>query len=107
MESLDLFGRRVRSIREAGGKTREVVAEDAAITPNYLGEIERGEKWPSLEVIVALGRSFDVSPAAFFEFEAEELDPRILFTRITQVLNDRDTRQLQQVLRLLQALLQS
>jgi len=107
MESLVLFGRKIRSIREAAGRTREVVAEDAAITPNYLGEIERGEKWPSLDVIVSLSKSFAVSPAAFFEFEAEESDPRILRERLARVLKDRNTDQLQQALRLLNALLHS
>jgi len=107
MESLALFGRKIRSIREAGGRTREVVAESAAITPNYLGEIERGEKWPSLEVIAALGKSLEVSPATFFEFEAEEIDSRILRARVNQLLNNRDIEQLQQVLRLLKALLNS
>jgi transcriptional regulator with XRE-family HTH domain len=107
MESLVLFGRKVRSTRESSGKTRETVAEDAAITPNYLGEIERGEKWPSLEIILALSKSFDVSPAAFFEFEAEELDPRILREKLTRLLKDRNTEQLQQALRILTAILQS
>lgn len=107
MESLALFGRKARSIREAGGKTREMVAEAAAITPNYVGEIERGEKWPSLEVLVALGKSLDVSPAAFFEFESEELDPRILREKIFGLLNGRNIEELQQVLCLLTALLKS
>jgi transcriptional regulator with XRE-family HTH domain len=107
MESLVLFGRRVRSIREAGGRTREMVAEDVSITPNYLGEIERGEKWPSLDIIIALSESFAVSPAALFEFEAEVSDPRVLRDKLTRVLKDSNTEQLQQALRLLQALLQS
>ena len=105
MESIVLFGRKVRSIREAAGRTREMVAEDAAITPNYLGEIERGEKWPSLDVIVSLSKTFAVSPAAFFEFEAEESDPRILREKLTRILLDRNTNQLKQALRLLNALL--
>ena len=107
MESLALFGRKVRSIREAGGKTRELIAESAAITPNYLGEIERGEKWPSLEVITALGDSLEVSPATFFEFEDQEVDARILKTRVNQLLDNSDVKQLQQALRLLKALLKS
>ena len=33
------------------------MSEQAGITPNYLGQIERGEKWPALEVIVAIADS--------------------------------------------------
>ena len=106
MENLVLFGKRVRSIRETTGQSRESVAEGAAITPNYLGEIERGEKWPSLEVIVALSQSLNVSPAAFFEFESEEVDPRLLNERLHEILRSRSTEQLQQALRTLKALFQ-
>ena len=107
MESLVLFGRKVRSTRESSGKTRETVAEDAAITPNYLGEIERGEKWPSLDIIIALSESFAVSPPALFEFEAEVSDPRVLREKLSLILKGRNPEQLQQALRLLKALLQS
>jgi len=37
-------------------------AERAEIHPKYLGEIERGEKRPSFEVILALAEALDTSP---------------------------------------------
>lgn len=104
MENLVLFGKRVRSIREVQGHSREFIAEGAAITPNYLGEIERGEKWPSLEVIVAIGKTLNVSPSAFFELESEEVDPRILRERLSELLTGRSTEQLQRALRTMKAL---
>jgi transcriptional regulator with XRE-family HTH domain len=106
MESLVLFGRRVRSVREATGKSRESLAEGASITPNYLGEIERGEKWPSLEVIVALAGALAVSPTTFFELESEEVDPRFLLARLDEILKSRSVEQLQQAVRVLKALFQ-
>jgi transcriptional regulator with XRE-family HTH domain len=106
MESQVLFGSRIRSIREAADLSREVVAERADINANYLGEIERGEKWPSIEIIQRLAGALGVSPSAFLEFEAEEIDPSILLTKLQHVLSNRDTEQLQQALRLLRALFQ-
>lgn len=106
MENLVLFGKRVRSVRETTGESRESVAEIASITPNYLGEIERGEKWPSLEVIVALASALNVSPATFFELESEEVDPRFLLGRLDEILKNRRVDQLQQALRILKALFQ-
>jgi transcriptional regulator with XRE-family HTH domain len=106
MESQVLFGSRIRSIREAADLSREVVAERADINANYLGEIERGEKWPSIEIIQRLAGALGVSPSAFLEFEAEEIDPNILLTKLQHVLSNRDTEQLQQALRLLRALFQ-
>jgi transcriptional regulator with XRE-family HTH domain len=49
MENLVLFGRKVRAVREAHRYSREAAAERAGISATYLGEIERGEKWPSLD----------------------------------------------------------
>jgi transcriptional regulator with XRE-family HTH domain len=99
-----LFGRRIRAIREAASLSRELVAEKADINVNYLGEIERGEKWPSLEVIEQLAKALTVSPVAFFEFEAEEIDPSVLLSKLQDVLANRNTEQLQQALRILKAL---
>jgi len=68
---------------EAADLSREVVAERADMNANYLGEIERGEKWPSLEIIQRLAGTLSVSPSAFLEFEAEETDSNILLTNYT------------------------
>jgi transcriptional regulator with XRE-family HTH domain len=106
MDSQVLFGSRIRSIREAADLSREVVAERADINANYLGEIERGEKWPSIEIIQRLAGALDVSTSSFLEFEAEEIDPNILLTKLHHVLSNRNTEQLQQALRLLRALFQ-
>ena len=51
MERQVLFGSRIRAIREAKNLSREVAAERAGINPNYLGELERGEKWPKIEMM--------------------------------------------------------
>jgi transcriptional regulator with XRE-family HTH domain len=107
MESQVLFGSRIRSIREAAGLSRELAAERADVNANYLGEIERGEKWPSIEIIQRLAGALSVSPSAFFEFEAEEIDSDILLAKLNQVLENRNTEELQQAMRVLKALIQS
>lgn len=106
MDSQILFGSRIRSIREAASLSRELVAERADINANYLGEIERGEKWPSIEIIQRLAGALSVSSSTFLEFEAEEIDSNVLLTKLQQVLSNRNTDQLQQALRLLRALFQ-
>ncbi len=106
MDSQALFGNRIRSIREAVNLSRELVAEKAKINPNYLGEIERGEKWPSLEIIQRLGAALGVSPSAFLEFEAEEVDTNILLATLHHLLTERNTKELQQATRVLKALFQ-
>jgi transcriptional regulator with XRE-family HTH domain len=104
MDAQVLFGSRIRSIREALGLSRETAAEKSEINANYLGEIERGEKWPSLEVIQRLAAALQVSPAAFLEFEGEEVDPNALQGSLQKLLEKRKTEDLQQAVRVLKAL---
>lgn len=104
MDSQTLFGRKVRAVRESAQFSRETMAEKAGINANYLGEIERGEKWPSLEVITALAHAANVSPVDFLEFEAEEVDSQILIGKLQDVLSRLNCEQLGTALRVLKAL---
>jgi XRE family transcriptional regulator, regulator of sulfur utilization len=72
------FGQRIRAVRTKARLSREFVAERVGIGSNYLGQIERGEKWPALEVIVKIATVLSVSPATFFDFEVEEINPQVL-----------------------------
>lgn len=106
MERQALFGNRIRSIREAANLSRETVAERAGTGTNYLGEVERGEKFPTLEMIERIAGALGVSPSAFFEYEAEEIDNQILVSKLQRLLSRLNTDQLQQALRVLKALFQ-
>lgn len=107
MDSQVLFGSRIRSIREAATMSRELVAEKAHINANYLGEIERGEKWPSIEVVERLAGALNVAPSTFLEFDAEDIDATILQAKLERLLANRNVEQLRQALRLLKALFQT
>ena len=104
MEPQALFGSKIRSIREAANVSREIVAERAKISANYLGEIERGEKWPTANMIERIASALEVSPAALFDYEPEEIDNDILLSKIQRLLSSRSTQQLQLALRVLRAL---
>jgi len=106
MERQALFGSRIRSIREAANLSRESAAERAGTGANYLGEVERGEKFPTLEMIERIATALEVSPSIFFEYDAEEIDSQILMSKIQRLLLRLDTDQLQEALRVLKALFQ-
>ncbi len=46
------IGKRIREEREKFGLTREKFAELLELSPNFVGQIERGEKKMSLETLV-------------------------------------------------------
>lgn len=52
---------RIREARKAKGYTQEVLAEKADITVVFMGEIERGEKMPSIKVFIRLINALGVS----------------------------------------------
>ncbi len=86
MDQLKLFGRRVRTLRKAAKLTQEQVAEKAGVTSNFLGYIERGEKQPSFNMIVALAKALSVSVETLFRFERAEHDEAVLRKRICAVV---------------------
>jgi transcriptional regulator with XRE-family HTH domain len=104
MELQALFGSRVRSIREAAKLSRETVAERAKISANYLGEIERGEKRPKLDMIGRIADALEVSPPVLFDYEAEEVDRNILLSKLQLLLSALNGVQLQQAFRVLRTL---
>jgi len=104
MDDQALFGRKVRAVREAVQASREAVAEKAGMTASYLGEVERGEKWPSLEYMRALATALNVSISTFLEFETQEVDPSLLMRSLISILESRTPEQQQLALRVLKAL---
>jgi transcriptional regulator with XRE-family HTH domain len=100
------FGALVRASRKANGLKAWQVAERADIDVKHLGRIERGEKQPSFDLIIALARVLNVSPSKFFEFELTGLDPKALRSQIEILLKYRDQTELQRAREILRILFQ-
>ncbi len=98
-----LFGKRVRAVRKAARITQEKAAEAAHLNSKYLGEIERGEKRPSFEAIVALSKALNTSPDTFFQFDLEEGDEKTIRKKIESLLQRLDTNDLRRIHRILRA----
>ena len=62
-----LFGRTVRTLREARGYSQEELAERATLHRNYVGSLERGERNVAIENIVKLAKALSVRPGELFE----------------------------------------
>lgn len=79
------------------------LAEKVGIGAKHLGRVERGEKSPSFELIVALANALGVSPSEFFEFENAQVDQKFMKVRLRQLLENRDHEQLRRAYRVLRA----
>jgi transcriptional regulator with XRE-family HTH domain len=103
MKASGQFGARLRTVRKAHKLKIGQLADRVDIGVKHLGRLERGEKHPSFELVIALAQAMNVSPATFFEFDSAQTDPKILKKQLDQILAERDAKQLQQVQRLLTA----
>jgi len=59
----EIFGSTLRRLRIERGWTQEDLAEAAGLTSTYVGQVERGDKIPSLTVVLKLARGLAVEPA--------------------------------------------
>jgi transcriptional regulator with XRE-family HTH domain len=102
MDDQIAFGKNIRAARDSANSSREVVAERAEITAEYLGEVERGEKWPTLKVISSIARAIGVSPEVFFNFDNHEAGAPL--EQVQQALAKRTAEQQKQALRVIKAM---
>lgn len=63
------IGDKVRTLRNQKGFTQAQLAEKADITPYYQGEIERGVKKVSVEVLFKISKALNLSLKDIFDFE--------------------------------------
>jgi transcriptional regulator with XRE-family HTH domain len=66
-KTLRVFGRTVRRLRIQRHLSQEQLAEAARISRNYVSDIERGTRNPSLVAIIALARALAVPLASLVE----------------------------------------
>ncbi len=58
-----VFGANVRRLRKARGLTQEALAHEVELGVSYLGQIERGERNPTLSVVARFAKALSTSPA--------------------------------------------
>jgi transcriptional regulator with XRE-family HTH domain len=107
MNEATLFGQLLRTTRRAHNMGLAKLAEKVGIGPKHLGRVERGEKSPSFELIIALANAMGVSPSEFFEFENAKADQKAIKERLRQLLDKRDLDQLKRAYRVVRASLSS
>ena len=63
----DRWGRRIRAFRKLKGFTQEGLAKEIGVSVSVLGEIERGNRAPSEDLIDLIAKTLNIPK--------EELDP--------------------------------
>jgi transcriptional regulator with XRE-family HTH domain len=71
-----LFGKNVRTYRNRRNWSQADLAEYADISINFLGDIERGKKWPHPETLTKLADALEIKVFELFIEEDNDLNPK-------------------------------
>jgi transcriptional regulator with XRE-family HTH domain len=63
MDMRKLVGRNVRRLRQAAGMTQEQYAERSGFSQQYISDLERGRRNPTVVSLLELAAPLDASPA--------------------------------------------
>lgn len=66
-----IIGKKIRSLRKKMGLTQEKLSEISNIHPTYLGQIERGEKEPSLKTLIRIADALNTSTSYLLSRESK------------------------------------
>ncbi|WP_162005761.1 helix-turn-helix domain-containing protein [Dictyobacter vulcani] len=80
----ETIGRVVRQERQYRNLTIKELGEKAGLSEIYVGEIERGQKYPSAKVLESLAQALGLDMAELLELMAEEIrrDREPEYTRV-------------------------
>ena len=96
MDYKDL-GNRVRTVRRQHSLTQEQLAEKVGISASFLGHIERGTRVASLETLVAICNTLNVTPEHLLSASLHNFD-----SKMPEGLSKQDRDKLSEFLRLAQ-----
>lgn len=63
------FGARVAQLRRERGISQEILAFKCGINRTYIGEIERGEKSPSVVIIAKIAKGLGITKKYLMDYE--------------------------------------
>ena len=69
----EIIGRVIRRERQIRNMTIKELGEKAGLSEIYVGEIERGQKYPSAKVLESLAEALELNIADLLELVAEEI----------------------------------
>lgn len=99
------LGYKLRKLRKASGLTQEALAEYLDVTVSYVGQLERGERHPSLDTIEKISKSLNL-PVHDLLNDDESSPQDVWIKRYATLLRKCTPRQLAAMYDMIQAFLQ-
>jgi transcriptional regulator with XRE-family HTH domain len=89
-----LFGKKIKAIRRSREMTQERLAELSGLSLQYIGEIERGTRNPSLTSMESLATALDLPIAELFNLDEFRLSPEEMRTILAKQIDKADEERL-------------
>ena len=86
-QRLKILGKRVRELREERRMTQAELAEQADLSTNYIGEIERGEAQATLDSLFAIMDALEINPSLLFTPLDRPQDKEEILKRTRELLD--------------------
>lgn len=99
-----LLGRRIRSLRNDKGWTQQELGDNAGVNYKFIGEIERGQQNPSLNILLKISAALQVDLNDLFRYEHELTDRQEIEKRIRRIVQTISAEELNRVYLVLHAL---
>ncbi len=77
----NIFTESLKFYRKKAGLSQQQLAEKCDIATNYLSEIERGQKFPSIELIERLSSALNIPAHLFFLDETKTVNKEIVINK--------------------------
>ncbi len=61
------IGSRIKALRKKNNLSQEKLAELSDLNTSYIGQIERGEKNPSIETVYSISKALNIDISSLFE----------------------------------------
>ncbi len=105
-----LLGDKIREIRKSKNLSQEHVAYLASLSPAHLGQIERGNKKPTIETINKIAEALDITVIDLFSFDMPQIElcatkPHGNLETINLLLKGMDEQSLAEVLKSIKAMI--
>ncbi len=100
-----LLGRRIRALRTAKSLTQQQLGEQADVHYKFIGECERGERFPSTAILFKLADALGIPPRQMLVFEHGLTGKKALEKAIRERLGIADEDQLRIFLKFLDTVL--
>jgi len=95
MESLEKqLGNRIKTLRKLRGWTQENLAEQAKVSVQHVGEIERGDGNPTLQSLERLSKGLGITVSQLLAVEDPAQESEVLQRQVIEVVKEMPTGEL-------------